>query len=144
MTGESSGPGVAGVPGVEDPGRLAAWIAAHGGADLGQLHSVRLISGGRSNLTYRLDTAAGPIVLRRPPLGHVLPTAHDMSREYTVLAALGGTDVPVPAVVASCTDPEVIGAPFYLMRFVDGLVLRTQEDGAVLTPEQGGTRARPG
>ena len=147
MTGESTGQGVAGVPGVEDPGRLAAWIGANAGGDpgdlgdlgeLGELRGVRLISGGRSNLTYRLDTGAGPIVLRRPPLGHVLPTAHDMSREYTVLAALGGTDVPVPAVVASCTDPEVIGAPFYLMRFVDGLVLRTEQDGAGLTPEQGG------
>jgi aminoglycoside phosphotransferase (APT) family kinase protein len=110
----------------------------NGRGDLGELRHVELISGGRSNLTYRLDLGGGSLVLRRPPLGHVLPTAHDMSREYTVLAALGGTDVPVPQVVASCTDLEVIGAPFYLMRFVDGLVLRTQEDGAGLTQAQGG------
>jgi aminoglycoside phosphotransferase (APT) family kinase protein len=138
VTGASGGAanGVAGVPGVEDPGRLARWIADNGGADLGELRGVTLIAGGRSNLTYRVDMAAAPIVLRRPPLGHVLPTAHDMSREYRVLSALSGTDVPVPELVASCTDAEVIGAPFYLMRFVDGLVLRSLQDGAQLTPDQ--------
>ena len=64
----------------------------------------RLIHGGRSNLTYRLDLAAGPVVLRRPPLGHALPTAHDMSREFRVLSALNGTAVPVPAPLARCDD----------------------------------------
>jgi aminoglycoside phosphotransferase (APT) family kinase protein len=97
---------------------------------------VQLIAGGRSNLTYRLDLAGGQIVLRRPPLGHVLPTAHDMSREYRVLSALSGTAVPVPQPLAICADADVIGAPFYLMRFVDGLVLRTIQDGAALTPER--------
>jgi len=129
---------VAGVPGVEDPGRLATWITANGGAELGRLSGVTLIAGGRSNLTYRLDMSAGPVVLRRPPLGHVLPTAHDMSREYRVLTALAGTNVPVPEPVASCTDADVIGAPFYLMKFVDGRVLRTAEDGAQVSPEQAG------
>ena len=75
-------------------------------------------------------------MLRRPPLGHVLPTAHDMSREYRVLSALAGTDVPVPAPVALCPDADVIGAPFYLMGYVAGLVLRSAEDGARFTPEQ--------
>jgi aminoglycoside phosphotransferase (APT) family kinase protein len=121
---------------VEEPGRLARWIAANVNGDLGELRGVTLIAGGRSNLTYRLDMDAEPIVLRRPPLGHVLPTAHDMSREYRVLSALRDTDVPVPQVLASCTDAEVIGAPFYLMRHVTGLVLRTQQDGAQLTPDQ--------
>jgi aminoglycoside phosphotransferase (APT) family kinase protein len=127
-----------GIPGIEDPGRLSRWISAHGGGDLGELRQAELIAGGRSNLTYRLDMSAGPIVLRRPPLGHVLPTAHDMSREYRVLSALSGSDVPVPAPVAICADPEVIGAPFYLMQYVDGLVLRTREDGAQLTAQQAG------
>jgi aminoglycoside phosphotransferase (APT) family kinase protein len=98
---------------------------------------VSLISGGRSNLTYRLDLTGATLVLRRPPLGHVLPTAHDMSREYRVLTALAGTDVPVPELVAACADAEVIGAPFYLMRYVDGRVLRTAQDGADLTQAQG-------
>ena len=77
-------------------------------------------------------------MLRRPPLGHVLPTAHDMAREYRVLSALRGTDIPVPAPLAICADPEVIGAPFYLMEYVDGLVLRTRQDGEQLTPDQAG------
>jgi aminoglycoside phosphotransferase (APT) family kinase protein len=127
---------VPGVPGIEDTGRLARWISANAGSGLGDLTAVTLIAGGRSNLTYRLDMTVGPIVLRRPPLGHVLPTAHDMSREYRVLSALAGTNVPVPATLAICADTEVIGAPFYLMQFVDGLVLRSEEDGAQLTPEQ--------
>jgi aminoglycoside phosphotransferase (APT) family kinase protein len=130
--------GIRGVPGVENPLGLAKWLAEAGLTDLGELRAVQLIAGGRSNLTYRLDLAGGSIVLRRPPLGHVLPTAHDMSREYRVLSALAGTAVPVPATLASCADPDIIGAPFYLMRFVDGLVLRTAENGAVLSAEQAG------
>jgi aminoglycoside phosphotransferase (APT) family kinase protein len=127
---------VPGVPGVEDPVRLAKWMAGAGLADLGELRGVQLIAGGRSNLTYRLDLDGGQVVLRRPPLGHVLPTAHDMNREYRVLSALSGTAVPVPQPLANCQDAEVVGAPFYLMRFVDGLVLRTMQDGEILSPEQ--------
>jgi aminoglycoside phosphotransferase (APT) family kinase protein len=111
-------------------------MAGAGLDDLGELRGVQLISGGRSNLTYRLDLAGGTIVLRRPPLGHVLPTAHDMSREYRVLSALAGTAVPVPQPLASCQDPDVIGAPFYLMRHVEGQVLRTTQDGELLSPAQ--------
>jgi aminoglycoside phosphotransferase (APT) family kinase protein len=139
MTDGSNDPsGIAGVPGVENPLALAKWLAAAGLSDLGELRGVQLIAGGRSNLTYRLDLDGGKVVLRRPPLGHVLPTAHDMNREYRVLSALAGTAVPVPATLAICADPDIIGAPFYLMRFVDGLILRTAEDGAVLSPEQAG------
>jgi len=127
---------VPGVPGVEDPLGLAKWMAGAGLADLGELRGVTLIAGGRSNLTYRLDLDAGQVVLRRPPLGHVLPTAHDMNREYRVLSALSGTAVPVPQPLAICQDAEVIGAPFYLMRFVDGLILRTMQDGEILSAEQ--------
>jgi aminoglycoside phosphotransferase (APT) family kinase protein len=75
-------------------------------------------------------------VLRRPPLGHVLPTAHDMGREYRVISALHGTGIPVAKPIAFCTDPEVIGAPFYVMEHVDGVVLRTREQAAAITPPQ--------
>jgi aminoglycoside phosphotransferase (APT) family kinase protein len=142
LTGDISVPGgihrVHGVPGVEDPLRLHAWMTSAGVADLGELRGVQLIAGGRSNLTYRLDLDGGQLVLRRPPLGHVLPTAHDMSREYRVLTALQGTAVPVPTPIAICQDADVVGAPFYLMKFVDGLVLRTGADGSLLTPDQAG------
>ena len=89
--------------------------------------SGRLIAGGRSNLTYLVTDGAGTWVVRRPPLGHVLETAHDMGREHRVMAGLWGSEVPVPEMVALCRDPEVIGAPFYVMSFVDGTVFRTGE-----------------
>ncbi len=93
-----------------------------------------LIAGGRSNLTYYLTDGTTRWVLRRPPLGHVLATAHDMSREYRVLRALAGTGIPVPGTVALCTDPEVLGAPFYLMERVDGVVLRSFRDTERIGP----------
>jgi aminoglycoside phosphotransferase (APT) family kinase protein len=140
VTGSTGASGVGqrvpGVPGIENPLALAKWMAGAGLTELGELRGVELIAGGRSNLTYRLDLDAGKIVLRRPPLGHVLPTAHDMSREYRVLTALSGTAVPVPQPLATCQDADVIGAPFYLMQFVDGVVLRTTQDGASLSPQQ--------
>lgn len=129
---------VPGVPGIADPAGLGAWISSGASADFGDLRAAELIAGGRSNLTYRLEFSQARLVLRRPPLGHVLPTAHDMAREYRVLTALAGTDIPVPAPVAFCADTEVIGAPFYLMRYIDGEVLRTSEDGAHLTAVQAG------
>jgi aminoglycoside phosphotransferase (APT) family kinase protein len=86
-----------------------------------------LIAGGRSNLTYRVTDAAGGVwVLRRPPLGSVLASAHDMGREHRVMAALANTPVPVPPVIGLCADESVNGAPFYVMEFVDGLVLRDE------------------
>ena len=124
------------IPGIEDVPRLGRWLHGKGITATQAAPRVRLIAGGRSNLTYLLEPGeeAAPLVLRRPPLGHVLPTAHDMSREYRVLSALAGTDVPVPAPVALCPDADVIGAPFYLMPYVAGLVLRSAEDGKRLTP----------
>ncbi len=87
--------------------------------------SFALIAGGRSNLTYRVTDAAGRVhALRRPPLSHVLPTAHDMAREYRVISALGPTAVPVPQTFGLCLDTDVNDAPFYVMEFVDGLILR--------------------
>ncbi len=83
-----------------------------------------LISGGRSNLTYRVEDDDGRCwVLRRPPLGHVLPTAHDMAREYRVLSALAETDVPVARPIALCDDPSLNDAPFYVMEYAAGVVL---------------------
>jgi aminoglycoside phosphotransferase (APT) family kinase protein len=105
----------------------------HPGLVTGPL-SAELIAGGRSNLTYYLTDGTSRWVLRRPPLGHVLATAHDMSREYRVLTALAGTDIPVPETVTLCTDPEVLGAPFYLMRRVEGVVLRSFRDTQRLGP----------
>ncbi|MDP9182057.1 MAG: phosphotransferase family protein [Actinomycetota bacterium] len=88
--------------------------------------TVTLLAGGKSNLTYRVDSPAGAVVLRRPPLGHVLPTAHDMKREYTVMSALAGTAVPVPRMRHICSDPEVLGQPFYVMDLVEGHVVRQE------------------
>jgi aminoglycoside phosphotransferase (APT) family kinase protein len=123
------------VPGIDVP-RLASWLARAVPA-AGRITGIEVIAGGRSNLTYRVELAAadrdgglGRVVVRRPPLGHVLPTAHDMSREYRVLSALAGSAVPVPRPLALCTDEDVIGAPFYVMEYVDGRVLRTVEDAA--------------
>jgi aminoglycoside phosphotransferase (APT) family kinase protein len=84
-----------------------------------------LISGGRSNLTYAVTDGAGrKVVLRRPPVSHVLSTAHDMAREYRVISALRDTDVPVAPALAFCADEAVNDRPFYLMEFVEGFVLR--------------------
>jgi aminoglycoside phosphotransferase (APT) family kinase protein len=82
-----------------------------------------LIGGGRSNLTYRVRAGDSSWVLRRPPLGHVLPTAHDMSREYRVLRGLADTEVPVPRPLLLCEDDGVNGAPFYVMEYTPGVVL---------------------
>ena len=99
--------------------------------------TVTLIAGGKSNLTYRVDSPAGSVVLRRPPLGHVLPTAHDMGREYRVMAALAGTPVPVPRMLHQCTDPDVLGQPFYVMERVEGHVCRSElPAGYADAPEQ--------
>src|SRR5436305_10798255 len=87
-----------------------------------------LIAGGRSNLTYRVGDAAGhDYALRRPPVSHVLPTAHDMGREHRIIAALGPTAVPVPPALGFCDDPAVNGAPFYVMGYVTGHVLRDHD-----------------
>jgi aminoglycoside phosphotransferase (APT) family kinase protein len=92
-----------------------------------------LIAGGRSNLTFRVeDTAGRAWALRRPPLHHVLPTAHDMSREYRLMHALGPAGIPVPVTIGLCTDEAVNERPFYVMEFVDGHILRsaTQAEAA--------------
>ncbi|MGW4731321.1 phosphotransferase family protein [Streptomyces shenzhenensis] len=94
--------------------------------------SGRLIEGGRSNLTYAVTDGRSTWVVRRPPLGHVLATAHDMAREHRVTSALHPTRVPVPRPLLLCEDPEVLGAPFYVMEFVEGTPYRTAEQLAPL------------
>jgi aminoglycoside phosphotransferase (APT) family kinase protein len=90
------------------------------------------IAGGRSNLTFVVTDASGRrVVLRRPPLGELLATAHDVVREARIIAALGPTAVPVPAVVGATSDPEQ-GGPFFVMEHVEGLVVRTRADAEQL------------
>ncbi|MEO5877791.1 MAG: phosphotransferase family protein [Streptosporangiaceae bacterium] len=125
------------VPGL-DFAQLSRWLSATL-PDAGKIVAAEVVAGGRSNLTYRIELEHRTVAARRPPLGHVLPTAHDMVREYRVLSGLwaaGG--VPVPEPLALCTDESVLGAPFYLMDWVDGRILRTLEDAeaAGLTPQQ--------
>ena len=112
------------------------------GLDLGALQAYlgsspltgRMFAGGRSNLTYAITDGSRRWVLRRPPLGHVLPTAHDMVREHRVLSALSKAGFPVPQPIALCTDISVIGAPFYLMEHVDGRIYRDEKDLAAPGP----------
>jgi aminoglycoside phosphotransferase (APT) family kinase protein len=117
------------LPGL-DLAALSRWLDVElPGSRVGDLRA-ELVAGGRSNLTYRLDDDAHTWVLRRPPLGHVLATAHDMAREHRVIGALAGSAVPVPEPVALCARAEgsPLGAPFYLMQRVEGLVLRSTAD----------------
>ncbi|MDI2029785.1 phosphotransferase family protein [Saccharopolyspora sp. TS4A08] len=95
-----------------------------------------LVQGGRSNLTYIVGDGTRQWVVRRPPLGHVLATAHDMGREHRMLSALAGTAVPVPKVELLCQDDEVLGAPFYVMEYVPGAVYRSPEQSEALTEHQ--------
>jgi aminoglycoside phosphotransferase (APT) family kinase protein len=119
-----------------DAAGVTAWFAEHVQAARPPL-SFDLIAGGHSNLTFSVTDAEGARwVLRRPPLGQVLATAHDMGREHRIVSALGPTDVPVPPAVGLCTDDSVNGAPFYVMEFVDGRVVRGEHDAAALSPSQ--------
>lgn len=119
-------------PGI-DPDRLASWLTDHTALD--GPYAVEHLSGGRSNLTYRLTAAQGTFVVRRPPLGQVPSSAHDMSREWRFLQALSDTDVPVPTPIAFCKDRNVVGADFYVMSFAAGRVLATGSDSATLSPK---------
>jgi aminoglycoside phosphotransferase (APT) family kinase protein len=122
----------AGSPEGIDVGRVSAWFEANI-PNVSLPLDFQLVAGGRSNLTFRVTDAANhDYVLRRPPTSHVLPTAHDMAREHRIIAALGPTGLPVPAALGLCQDVAVNGAPFYVMAFVDGLVLRTDTDAARL------------
>jgi aminoglycoside phosphotransferase (APT) family kinase protein len=113
---------------------VTSWLTAHA-PEASAPFRFTPIAGGKSNLTYRVSDAAGHAwALRRPPLGHLLPTAHDMAREHRIVAALATTRVPVAPLVGLCEDPEVNGAPFYVMGFVDGVPLRTEPDARAVGP----------
>jgi aminoglycoside phosphotransferase (APT) family kinase protein len=95
-----------------------------------------LIAGGRSNLTFKVTDSAGQqYVLRRPPKSHVLATAHDMSREFKIISALAPTPVPVAPALGFTDDEGVNGAPFYVMDYVDGLIVRDAKAAERITPE---------
>ena len=121
------------LPGLDLP-RFAAWFDGACPGEIGGPLRGQLIAGGRSNLTYEVTDGTKSWVVRRPPLGHVLATAHDMRREYQVITALRDTDVPVPPAYALCSDADVLGAPFYVMAKVDGIAYRTAEQIAPLGP----------
>ena len=116
--------------------RVRTWLADADAGPVGERLESRLIAGGRSNPTYELTDGTRSWILRRPPVGHVLPTAHDMGREYRALTALYGTNVPVPRTVGLCDDTALLGAPFYVMDKLDGITLRTPDDTGRLSPEQ--------
>jgi aminoglycoside phosphotransferase (APT) family kinase protein len=106
-----------------DHDRVSAWLSDHVAGAVAPFE-FDLIVGGRSNLTFRVTGADRTrFVLRRPPTGRVLATAHDMTREHRIITAVGQTNVPVPRTLGLCTDESVNDAPFYVMEFVDGVVL---------------------
>ena len=125
-----------------EPERVTRWFEANVAGAKPPLRFA-LITGGHSNLTYRVeDAAGGRYVLRRPPLGAIVATAHDMAREHRIIAALAPTGVPVPPALGLCADPEINGAPFYVMAWVDGSVLA--DDASVEKHFARGARARIG
>ncbi|GCA96690.1 phosphotransferase family protein [Mycolicibacterium sp. NCC-Tsukiji] len=122
------------LPGL-DLDRLGAWLSATvpgAGATL----SATLIAGGKSNLTYRVTDGDSSWIVRRPPVGELLATAHDMSREYRMMSALAPTAVPVPAMYGFCDDASVLGAPFYVMAEIDGTPYRQAAELTALGAER--------
>ncbi len=115
------------VPKGIDPKPVSEWLAANiEGAE--PPFTFEFITGGHSNLTFAVGCADGRrLVLRRPPTGAVLATAHDMAREHRIISGVGNTDVPVPSALGLCADEAVNGAPFYVMNYVDGVVLHDGE-----------------
>lgn len=109
------------VPGAE-PAAVGAWLAEQLDDPSWRDCTLVAIGAGRSNLTYRVDSAAGAVVLRRPPVGEVAATAHDMGRERRIISALAGTAVPVPRVLAASTSGPPVDAPCFVMELVEGVV----------------------
>ncbi len=117
-----------------DVANVSKWMAEHVGAV--EPLTFELIAGGRSNLTYRVVDAGGTaFALRRPPTSHVLPTAHDMVREHTVISALYPLGIPVAEPLGLCVDEEVNERPFYVMEFVDGAILRDRAEAEITFDE---------
>ncbi len=118
---------------------LQGWLGSHAPGVLDGPLEASLITGGKSNLTYIVSNGTTDVVVRRPPLGHVLATAHDMGREHRIMTALADSAVPVPATLAMCDDTSVIGAPFYVMERVAGTAYNRASQLEVLGEER--TRA---
>jgi aminoglycoside phosphotransferase (APT) family kinase protein len=122
------------LPGYDIPA-VEAWIREHVKSLTPPLTWTRL-EGGHSNLTYMIEDVAGKkAVIRRPPLGELLPKAHDMGREWALISALGPTPVPVPEAMGFCEDPTVTGARFYIMGHINGHPLYTADDTRKWVPE---------
>lgn len=123
------------ITGIDSVENVTAWIADRTEVT-GEL-DFDLVAHGRSNLTFVLTDEAGTKwVLRRPPTGHVLASAHDMGREHRIISALQDAPVPVPAVVGMCDDDDVNGAPFYVMEFVDGYIINDLAKAQPFAPEE--------
>lgn len=130
------------IPGL-DVTALTDWLAtAHPELSDGSALRAEVVAGGRSNLTYAIDGAAIPLILRRPPLGHVLSSAHDMAREHRVISALATTAIPVPAAIdlvddtsSTATAGRITGTPFFLMERAPGQVLTTTAQNDAYTQE---------
>ncbi len=117
-----------------DQNRLTPWLAARLPELVPPFRFTR-VGEGQSNLTFRVDDAAGhAVVLRRPPLGEILASAHDMDREHRILSGLAGAGARVPRPLAACDDPDVTGAPFYVMEHVDGVILTKVRTAEGLAP----------
>ena len=140
-TAESSpSPAAADVPVGIDRDAVTSWFADHVAGARPPLRFHR-VAGGHSCLTYIVTDAAGQrFVLRRPPMGHVLATAHDVAREHRVMAALQDSGVPVPAMIGLSPGDDVNGAPFYVMAHVDGVVLHDLDDATNLLPDDAARR----
>lgn len=122
------------IPGIRLP-EVTSWLQQHVAGAQGPF-TFDVIAGGHSNLTYSVTGTDGTrFVLRRPPLGHVLASAHDMGREHRIISGLQTSAVPVAPALGFCDDPAVNDAPFYVMGFVDGHVLRDRDSAmATLSP----------
>lgn len=119
---------------------LLQWMSSNiSGVDDSAKLQTTLLAGGRSNISYKLTDASGSSwVLRRPPLGHIMPSAHDMGREFRVLSGLNSVSFPTPKAQGICTDEEIIGSKFMLMDFVDGRVIESAETAMTLSDIQAG------
>ena len=119
------------------PDRLGPVLADATGDGRWRSLDATLIAGGKSNLTFELTSAAGALILRRPPSGELLPSAHDMGREARIQRALEGTSVPVPEIVLTEPGAELLGVPFYVMEKVPGHIIRDElPDGYAQTPAE--------
>ncbi len=124
-----------------DRHRVSRWLSSHVRGVTAPF-TFDVIAGGHSNLTYCVvDSHGRRMVLRRPPLSHALASAHDMTREHRIISALRDSVVPVAPALGLCDDPTVNGAPFYVMDFVDGLIVRDEQSAQRLVSPEIRTRA---